>query len=87
MTLNMYARHKKLPLESVRVDVGHGKIHADDCARCETEKGKVDRFHRRVSIRGDLSDEQRKRMLQIADRCPVHRTLHSEVDVQSELVD
>ena len=87
MTLNMYARHKKLPVESVRVDVRHGKIHADDCAHCETEKGKVDRFQRRVYIRGDLSDEQRKRMLQIADRCPVHRTLHSEVDVQGELAD
>ncbi|MBT8051733.1 MAG: OsmC family protein [Xanthomonadales bacterium] len=87
MTLNMYARHKKLPVESVRVDVQHGKIHAEDCERCETEKGKIDRFERRLTIAGDLSEDQRKRMLEIADRCPVHRTLHSEVEVASRLVE
>lgn len=87
MTLNMYARHKKLPVESVRVDVRHGKIHAEDCENCETEKGKIDRFERMVYIQGDLNEEQLKRMLEIADRCPVHRTLHSEVEVVTRLVD
>jgi uncharacterized OsmC-like protein/fermentation-respiration switch protein FrsA (DUF1100 family) len=85
MTLNMYARRKQLPLQSVRVDVQHGKIHAKDCEDCETESGKVDRFQRLVTLEGDLSDEQRLRLLEIADRCPVHRTLHSEISITSKL--
>lgn len=85
MTLNMYARHKKLKLDSVRVDVQHGKIHAKDCMECATESGKIDRFDRTIHLTGELSGEQRERLLQIADRCPVHRTLHSEVDIQSKL--
>jgi len=85
MTLNMYARRKQLPLQSVRVDVQHGKIHAQDCMECETQGGKIDRFQRFVHLEGDLSEEQRKRLLEIADRCPVHRTLHSEVSIVSQL--
>ena len=85
MTLNMYARRKQLPLQSVRVDVQHGKIHAQDCMECETQGGKIDRFQRLVHLEGDLSEEQRKRLLEIADRCPVHRTLHSEVSIVSQL--
>ena len=85
MTLNMYARHKQLPLESVRVDVQHGKIHAQDCQECEAESGKIDRFERSIHLQGDLSDSQRQRLLEIADRCPVHRTLHSEVSISSKL--
>jgi putative redox protein len=87
MTLNMYARRKRLPLESVRVDVQHGKIHAEDCLDCESEKGKIDRFVRMIHLQGDLTAEQRRRMLEIADRCPVHRTLHGEIDILSRLVD
>jgi uncharacterized OsmC-like protein/fermentation-respiration switch protein FrsA (DUF1100 family) len=87
MTLNMYARRKRLPLESVRVDVQHGKIHAEDCLDCESEKGKIDRFVRMIHLQGDLTAEQRQRMLEIADRCPVHRTLHGEIDILSRLVD
>jgi len=85
MTLNMYARHKKLNLDSVRVDVEHGKVHARDCEECESGSSKIDRLERSIYLKGDLSDEQRERMLQIADRCPVHKTLHSEVIIQSEL--
>jgi len=81
----MYARHKQLPLESVRVDVQHGKIHAQDCQECEAESGKIDRFERSIHLQGDLSDSQRQRLLEIADRCPVHRTLHSEVSISSKL--
>lgn len=81
MTLNMYARHKELPLESVQVSVRHGKIHAQDCAECETQSGKIDRFEREIVLQGDLSEEQRQRRLAIADRCPVHKTLHQEVQV------
>jgi putative redox protein len=85
MTLKMYASFKKLPLESATVRVSHGKIHAEDCADCETKDGKIDEFWRVLELEGNLSDEQRQRMLEIADRCPVHRTLHSEVKVRTEL--
>ena len=81
MTLQMYARRKGWPLEKAHVDVQHNKIHAKDCDNCETESGKIDRFTRTVSVEGDLSDEQRARLLEIANKCPVHRTLHSEIDV------
>jgi putative redox protein len=87
MTLNMYARRKRLPLESVRVDVQHGKIHARDCADCASDDGKIDRFIRIIHLQGELGPEQRRRLLEIADRCPVHRTLHSEIDIRSRLGD
>jgi putative redox protein len=87
MTLNMYARHKQLDLESVRVDVQHGKIHAQDCSDCDSNSAKIDHFTRLLHIKGDLTHEQRLRLLEIADRCPVHKTLHSEIDVGTELVD
>jgi len=86
MTLNMYARHKRLPLESVRVDVRHGKIHAEDCGHCDEKSARIDRFERTIHLEGDLSEDQRKRLLEIADRCPVHRTLHSKIDIRSRLV-
>ncbi|MCD6186695.1 MAG: OsmC family protein [Desulfuromusa sp.] len=85
MTMQMYARSKKWPLESVVVRLLHNKIHAEDCAACETKKGKIDRFERELELEGDLSDEQRQRLLQIADRCPVHRTIHSELIVETKL--
>ncbi|MEL7451106.1 MAG: bifunctional alpha/beta hydrolase/OsmC family protein [Pseudomonadota bacterium] len=84
MTLQMYARHKKIDLEAATVSVAHDRIHADDCADCETTgNAKLDRFTRTVRLTGNLSEEQRGRMLEIADRCPVHRTLHSEVVVET----
>jgi len=85
MTLQMYAKHKKLDLQSATVEVKHDKVHAQDCEDCETSAGKIDEFRRVVTLEGDLTDEQRARMLEIADRCPVHRTLHSEIKVRSEL--
>lgn len=87
MTVNMYARHKKWPLESVRAEVRHGKIHARDCEKCETKEGKVDRFDRVLYLAGELDDDQRQRLLEIANRCPVHRTLHEEVDVRTRLAE
>lgn len=87
MTLNMYARRKRLALKGVRVDVQHGKIHAKDCADCQTDSGQIDRFRRLIHLDGELTAEQRQRLLEIADRCPVHRTLHSEVRIDSELQD
>jgi putative redox protein len=83
MTLRMYARHKGWPLDHVYVDVSHNKIHATDCAHCETEDGKIDRFTRAIHIEGDLSDEQHARLMEIADRCPVHRTLEAEIDIET----
>ncbi len=85
MTLRMYADHKKLPLDGVRVTLSHKKIYAKDCSECETQTGKIDRIDRVVEVEGDLTDEQRQRLLEIADKCPVHRTLHSEVKVTSQL--
>ncbi|MDX1554904.1 MAG: alpha/beta fold hydrolase [Xanthomonadales bacterium] len=87
MTLHMYARRKEWPLEAVRAQISHGKIHAEDCAACETKTGKVDRFERVMSLEGDLDEEQRARLMEIADRCPVHRTLHEEVEIQTRLAD
>lgn len=84
MTLNFYARRENLPLEHVEVAVEHAKIHAKDCADCETTEGKIDSFKRRVRIHGDLTDDQRKKLLSVADRCPVHKTLHAEVEILTE---
>ena len=85
MTLRMYATRKEWPLESVTVSMRHSRIHAKDCEECETETGQLDRVERTIRLTGDLDDEQRRRLLEIADRCPVHRTLHSEVDVRTSL--
>jgi putative redox protein len=87
MTLQMYARHKQIPLDEVAVTVAHDKIHADDCEECETREGRIDRFERRIRLSGPLDAAQREGMLRIADRCPVHRTLHGEVAVRSRLED
>ena len=81
MTLRMYADRKGWPLKNVQVRLSHGKIHAKDCEECETQKGKVDRIEREIMIAGDLDDEQRTRLFEIADMCPVHRTLTSEIDI------
>lgn len=87
MTLKMYAAHKKIDLESATVRLRHGKIHAQDCEDCETAEGRIDQFERELVLEGDLTEEQRQRMLEIADRCPVHRTLHAEVKVRTRLAD
>jgi uncharacterized OsmC-like protein/alpha/beta superfamily hydrolase len=88
MTLRMYADRKKLPLNKVSVRLTHEKIHAEDCADCETAEGKVDQITREITITGDdLTEEQRDRLLEIADKCPVHRTLEGEVKVRTSLAD
>ncbi len=85
MTLRMYAELKKLPLQRVRVRLSHRKIHAQDCADCETKDGKVEEITREILLEGDLTEEQRQRLLEIANRCPVHRTLASEIKIRSSL--
>jgi putative redox protein len=87
MTLQMYARHKKIPLERAVVRLSHEKIHAKDCGHCDATDGKIDRMEREVELIGALDDDQRQRLLEIAERCPVHKTLHSEVDIISKLKD
>ena len=86
MTLTLYARRKQWPLERVTVRLQHAKIHAQDCAECETKEGMLDRIEREISLTGPLSAEQRERLLEIANRCPVHRTLVSEIDIRTRLV-
>jgi len=86
MTLRMYANHKKWPLDDVIIDLQHEKIHAEDCVDCGQKDGKIDRITRHIKIKGDLSDEQRARLIEIADRCPVHRTLENNPVVKTHLI-
>ena len=83
MTLRLYAERKALPLEEVTVVLSHAKIHAADCEACETKEGMIDRIERAIALRGQLDEDQRRRLLEIADKCPVHRTLTSEVDIRT----
>lgn len=83
MTVGMYARRKELPLEKVRVALRHAKIHATDCEDCETKIGKIDRIEMDLHFTGALSDEQRAKLVEIAGKCPVHRTLKSEIEIQT----
>jgi uncharacterized OsmC-like protein len=83
MTLRLYAERKALPLDRVTVRLGHSRIHAVDCENCETKEGMIDRIDRVITLAGDLNDEQRKRLIEIADKCPVHRTLTSEINIRT----
>ena len=87
MTLRMYADLKRIPLERVQVALRHAKIHASDCAECETREGKIDRIERVITLEGELDEAARSKLLDIATRCPVHRTLHGEVSVLTRLAD
>jgi putative redox protein len=86
MTLALYARKKQWPLQGVEVRLRHGKIHAADCAECETREGKLDRIERELVLTGPLDGDQRARLMEIADKCPVHRTLTSEISIVSRLL-
>ena len=86
MTLRMYADRKGVPLDGVAVHLRHEKIHARDCEECESETGRIDLIEREIELEGALDDPQRARLLEIADRCPVHRTLHGEISVRTRLV-
>jgi len=86
MTISFYARRRGWPLESVTVSLHHSKIHAIDCAECETKEGKIDRIEREIHLAGSLTEEQRSKLMEIADRCPVHQTLTSEINIRSRAV-
>jgi uncharacterized OsmC-like protein len=83
MTVAMYARRKAWPLEEVTVHLRHSRIHAADCAECETKEGMLDRIERDIHFAGPLTEEQRSKLLEIANKCPVHRTLTSEIDIKT----
>ena len=86
MTLTLYARRKQWPLESVTVRLRHSRIHAADCDSCETKEGLLDHIDREVGLVGPLDGDQRARLLEIADKCPVHRTLTSEIVIDTRAV-
>jgi uncharacterized OsmC-like protein len=85
MTLRMYAARKNWALKQVTVRLRHAKIHAADCAECETKVGKIDRIEREIELSGELSHEQRQRLLEIANKCPVHQTLERRNEIVTAL--
>ena len=86
MTIGLYARRKQWPLEAVTVTLRHSKVHAADCASCEQQPALLDQIERDVHLAGPLHDDQRARLLDIANKCPVHRTLTSKIEIKTRLV-
>ena len=82
MTVGLYARNKKWPLKDIIVSLRHSRIHANDCETCETKEGMLDRIDAEIELTGDLTDGQRQKLLEIAGKCPVHRTLKSEINIR-----
>ena len=85
MTIGLYARRKGWQIEAIEVRLRHSRVHATDCAECETKEGHIDRIERRIALAGNLSADQRAKLLEIADKCPVHKTLKSEIDIRTTL--
>ena len=86
MTLRLYADRKGIPLQSITVRLEHFRIHAEDCKDCDTKAGFLDHINREIELGGDLTEAQKTRLLEIAERCPVHRTLKSEINIQTSLL-
>ncbi len=87
MTIQMYAKRKDWPVENVEVHTSYSRDHAQDCGNCEADGAKIDTFEREIKLTGDLDDKQKQRIMQIADKCPVHKTLHSETQIINTLVE
>src|SRR5437773_12512013 len=83
MSIGLYARKRQWPLENITVSLRHSKIHAADCDNCETKEGKVDRIERDIHLTGSLTDEQRVKLIEIDDKCPVHQTVTSEINIKT----
>lgn len=86
MTIRMYAQFKNIPLEKIIVKLQHDKIHVDDCSDCENANSKIDHIDRQIELQGNLTEEQRLKLLDIANKCPVHRTLSSKILITTALV-
>jgi len=86
MTIGLYARKRRWPLENITVPLRHSKIHAADCDNCETKEGRIDRVERDIHLSGSLTKEQRSKLMEIADRCPVHQTLTSEINIKTRAI-
>ncbi len=82
MTVGLYARRKQFPLENITVSLRHSRIYAEDCEECETNEGMLDRIDVEVELTGSLSDAQHAKLMEIAAKCPVHRTLTSEINIR-----
>ena len=85
MTLRMYANHKQIDLQDIQVKLHHTRIHAEDCAACEAQAPFIDRITRSIQLTGHLNDQQRTRLLEIANQCPVHKTLRNQIDIKTKL--
>lgn len=86
ITLRMYAKFKNIPLQKVIVKLQYDRIYAKDCAECENSNSRVDHINRQIELQGELTEDQRKKLLEIANKCPVHRTLTSKILITTELV-
>jgi putative redox protein len=86
MTVGLYARRRQIPLENITVSLSHSRIHATDCEDCETKEGMLDRIETHIELSGSLSPEQRAKLMEIAEKCPVHRTLKSEINIRLHAV-
>ncbi len=86
ITMRMYANRKNFPLKEITIKLRHNKIHAQDCEDCETKEGKIDKIDVDIKLSGDLNEEQKKRLFEIAEKCPVHKTLTSEIKINSTLL-
>lgn len=85
--MRMYADHKGFNLDRAEVKLSHSKIHAEDCEECETEKGEVDHIDTEITITGDLTQEERQKIFEIAEKCPVHKTITGEIIIDASLKD
>jgi uncharacterized OsmC-like protein len=85
MTLRLYAQRKNMDLQGITVRLRHDRIHAEDCENCETKAGFLDRIDREIHLSGNLDDAQKQRLLEIAEKCPVHRTLKSEINIRTSI--
>ena len=87
MTVGLYARRKQWPLDKITVSLRHSRIHAEDCKECETKEGMLDRIDTEIELTGPLTTEQRAKLMEIAAKCPVHRTLKSEINIRLQVAD